>query len=238
MTRHAHRDAANLLHLLDLDVAVAEDQKLGAGVLGGRENIADQNAFREALVIVEGAIHAAVEILVDIEEPGLFLHVNFVGAAGQIHLHATLLQGFEQPPRSRHQVFLRGNMAGAQLFDTVPDARPEKIEVDLLVDEGFERPAAAFLDGFGESDHLVDRFLARQLPDELFDYRPKLIFGFTALQVSEDFDHHGHHNVHPTGADERQGAVEIEEHNAGIAGGRTRRDVFHHLFPLYGLRSC
>ena len=70
----------------------------------------------------------------------------------------------------------------------------------------------------GELDHLVHGLLAGQTPDEIFDHGAQLGLGFAGLQIDQNLDHHGDHHVHPAGADQREGAVEIEEHNFGMGG--------------------
>ena len=65
---HAHSDSADLLHVLDLDVAVAETEKLVAAEFGRGDDALDEDGFREALVVVERAVDAAVEVAVDVEQ--------------------------------------------------------------------------------------------------------------------------------------------------------------------------
>src|SRR5690348_7766973 len=82
----ADRHAADLLHVLDLDIAVAEAEKLVAPALGFRDHLLDQDLLRKALVIIEGAENSAFEVTVNVEKPGLLAHVDLVCAARQVHL--------------------------------------------------------------------------------------------------------------------------------------------------------
>jgi len=59
--------------------------------------------------------------------------------------------------------------------------------------------------------------------------------GFAGAEVGEDLDHHRDHNVHPAGADEGEGAVEIEDGDARIRRGGSGVDGFYHL--LFGKRN-
>ena len=72
---------------------------------------------------------------------------------------------------------------------------------------------------FGESDHLVERVFAGEAPDEGLDGAAQVVLAFAGVERGQDFEHHGHHDVHPTGADEGDGAVEIEDGDAGAGRG-------------------
>ena len=51
---------------------------------------------------------------------------------------------------------------------------------------------------------------------------------FAGVERGQDFEHHGHHDVHPSGADEGDGAVEIEDGDAGVGRGRAGMNGFDH----------
>ena len=48
----------------------------------------------------------------------------------------------------------------------------------------------------------------------------------SGLQVEQNLDHHGDHDVDPAGAEERDGAVEIEEDDAGAGGAGAGAEIF------------
>src|SRR5579859_425536 len=85
---NADGNAAHFLYVLDLDVAVAETQKLFAFAFGSGDDLLDENFLGKTFVVVERAEHAAVKIAGDIEQLGLAAHVDLIGAAGQIHFQA------------------------------------------------------------------------------------------------------------------------------------------------------
>src|SRR4051812_21311003 len=84
--RDPDRDAAYLPNVLDLHVAVAEAEKLGAFALRRCDQALDQNLLREALVVVERPKHTAIEVAVHIEQTGLLAHVDLIAAARQAEL--------------------------------------------------------------------------------------------------------------------------------------------------------
>src|SRR6266542_4453472 len=72
---HAHGNTADLLHVFDFHVPVAETQELVALALGRRDQPLDQDLLGETLVIVERAEDAALEIFRYIEQIGLVPHI-------------------------------------------------------------------------------------------------------------------------------------------------------------------
>src|SRR5260221_4493406 len=59
---HADRDSAHFFHVLDLDVAVAESQKLFALAFGSGDDLLDENFLGKTLVVVERGKHAAIKV--------------------------------------------------------------------------------------------------------------------------------------------------------------------------------
>src|ERR1700722_17884535 len=81
---HADRDTAHLFDVLDFDIAVAEAQEFCSLELRRCDQSLNQDFLREALVVVERAVHPAVEVARHIQQAGFFAHVLLVGAAGQV----------------------------------------------------------------------------------------------------------------------------------------------------------
>src|ERR1700722_2538593 len=59
---HADRDAAHFFDVLDFDIAVAEAQEFRSLKLGCGDQPLNEDFFREALIVVECAVHPAVEV--------------------------------------------------------------------------------------------------------------------------------------------------------------------------------
>src|SRR5207244_9233738 len=98
-----------------------------------------------------------------------------------------------------------------------------------LIFAGLERHAAALRNLSGKSDHLVECVLAGESPDERLDGAAQLVVAFAGAEPAKGFEHHGHHDVHPSGTNERECAVEVEYDNARIGCGRAGMDSFHHV---------
>ena len=62
VARHTHGHPAHILGILYLHVPVAECQKLAAPKVVLGDNLPDEHSLREALVIVQSAVRATVEI--------------------------------------------------------------------------------------------------------------------------------------------------------------------------------
>ena len=108
--RDADCDAADLLDVLDLDIAVAEAEELVASEGGRGDDALDQDRLREALVVVERAVDTG-EVAVHVEQLRFLLHVRLVGAAGEIHRVAAFAQSLEQRARAGHQILFGRAMA-------------------------------------------------------------------------------------------------------------------------------
>ena len=93
---HGHRQAANLLGVFDLDVAVAEGEQVTAGDAVSLQNPIDDHLLGELLVVVQGAVDVTVEIAGDVEKAGLALDGGDVGAAGEINRQTEAAQVLEQ----------------------------------------------------------------------------------------------------------------------------------------------
>ena len=215
---HPHGDAAHLLDLFDLHVAIAEGQDVTAAHSGQSQNLLHQQALGKGFRVIQRAVDAAIEVARDVQQAGLFLHVRLVGAAGQVQLESAGLQGFQQGAGAGHQVLVGRAVAAAEFAQATGDHRVQAVQVPALVDQGIQRRAAAALHLFRQRDHLVDGLPAGEAPDEIFDHRAQLVFGFAGMEFGQNLHHHRHHHLHPAGADEGEGAIEIEECDLGICG--------------------
>ena len=83
----------------------------------------------------------------------------------------------------------------------------------------------------GELDELVDGLLARKTRDVILHEGTSLLFTFPALQKYNLY-HHGHHHVHPTGANQRQGAVKIKENHPRLSRRYAGMKTFDHAIHL------
>ena len=85
----------------------------------------------------------------------------------------------------------------------------------MLVPERLARLAAALANPLGELDHLIDRLLAVEPHDVVEDHLLDLLVGL-AGQARKCLDEHRHHDLGPPLADQRQRAVEVEQHVADL----------------------
>ena len=60
-------------------------------------------------------------------------------------------------------------MPAAELLQAAADDLHQAVQIALLVVQRIERRAAAAFDFAGQLDHLVDRLLAGEPPDEILD---------------------------------------------------------------------
>ena len=59
----------------------------------------------------------------NIQEFGLRFDIGMIGPARKIHGEASLLQRFQQGPRTRDEILFRSSVSGPQIFDAVLDVR-------------------------------------------------------------------------------------------------------------------
>ena len=104
----------------------------------------------------------------------------------------------------------------------VADPLVEAAEVLVLVPQRLPRVAAALGDPLGQLNHLEDRLLAVQPHDVVVGQPPEIGVGLVAL-AGQHLDEHRHHDFRPTLADQRQGAVEIEQDVADFRTGAEAR---------------
>ena len=83
-----------------------------------------------------------------------------------------------------------------------------------LYASGSQRRAAAAAHLVGQLDHLVDRLPAVEAHDEVLDGGGQLRVALRRAGLAQHLDHHGDHDLRPALADQRQGAVEVEQHRA------------------------
>ena len=162
------------------------------------------------------------------------LHEELVGAAGQVERQAASFAG---SPASDRAPWTSKSSAGdrplPQAVDPVVDANVQPAEVFVLVPERLLRLAAALADALGELDHLVDRLLAVEPHDVLEGQLPAIGLGL-ARQRGKHLGEHRHHDLGPALADQRQRAVEVEQHMAD-AGPRRERGAKDDLTGELGL---
>ncbi|MFM1942451.1 MAG: hypothetical protein RI897_1433 [Verrucomicrobiota bacterium] len=182
----------------------------------------DDHFLGELFVIVEGAIDAGAEVAVESEEGGFLFDVDFVGAAGEVEVQVGLLEAIHERGAAVDEEVIGLDGAGFESVDSVVDADVEAAEVFVFVPERFLGGAAALFDAIGELDHLVDRLLAVEAHD-VVEHQAVERFIRIAFLPGKHFDEHGDHDIGPALADEREGAVEVEDHvtdsGAGLEGG-------------------
>lgn len=234
----ANGDAANLFHVLDLNVPVAKAEKLVAFALGGCNHPLNENLLGKALVVVESAVDAAIEKRRDTEQPRFLSHVDFVRSARQVHLESALPQTLEQAARSGHVILLRGNAFFAQFSQPVGDFVIETRQIHVFIFERIQRIATASPDLVGELNHLVHRLLPRKPPDEVFHDGAQVFFLLACLAVEKQLNHHRDHHVHPAGSDQGNRTVKVKKGDPGVSGRSTRAKLFDHLcyFGMVRLR--
>lgn len=85
----------------------------------------------------------------------------------------------------------------------------------MFVPERLAGLAAPFANAVGKLDHLVDGLFAVEAHDVL--EREALAVGVgLARQLRQQLGEHGRHDIGPAFADERERAVEVEEHVADL----------------------
>src|SRR5688572_20826907 len=99
------------------------------------------------------------------------------------------------------------------------DAFVEPSKVFRLVPKRITRFTAAFLYPIGKLDHLVDRLLAIEAHDVVDHELTSVVVRFARL-ARQELDKQGNHHVRPALADQRQGAIKVEQDVADV---RTRR---------------
>ena len=102
------------------------------------------------------------------------------------------------------------DLAAAQSREPVADPLVEPAEVLVFVPQRLLRAAAALGNPLRQLDHLEDCLLAVQSHDVVVG-QPADIGLALALAAGQHLDEHRHHHFRPTLADQRQGAVEIEQ---------------------------
>ena len=100
----------------------------------------------------------------------------------------------------------------------------------MLVGERLQRRAAAAAHLVGELHHLVDRLPAVEPHHEVLDGGGQLGVGLRRARLAQHLDHHRDHDLRPALADQRQGAVEVEQDGAETAA----RQVGVQDFDLVG----
>ena len=210
---HGDRQPAGALRVLDLDVAVAEAQQPIAGNRVFFQNPLDHHLLRETLIGVQRAVDSRAEIASDVQQSRLGLDARLVRAAGQVKRQPMGRQPLQQRPGAVDQELVGPDAAGPEPLDPLADPPVEPAQVFVLVPERLARLAAALANPIGQLDHLIDRLLAVQAHDVFVGQALDVGLVF-AGQAGEHLDEHRRHHFRPALADQRQRAVEIEEHVA------------------------
>ena len=116
----------------------------------------------------------------------------------------------------------------AELLNVRAGDGEEAVEELLFVHAWIQRRAAAQCHLFGQRDHLIQRVFAGEAPDEGLDGAAQIVVAFAGAESGEHFKHHGQHDAGPSGTDERDGAVEIEDGNTGEGRRCAGVDGFNH----------
>src|SRR5439155_15467226 len=103
--------------------------------------------------------------------------------------------------------------AAAQTFETISNALVQPPQILVFIPERFAHFSTALVDSLGELDHLVNGLLAVLTHDVVVEHLPGCRFGLTP-HWRQHFEKHGHHHLDPAFANQRKGAVEIEQHVA------------------------
>src|SRR5205807_7572773 len=70
---------------------------------------------------------------------------------------------------------------------------------------------------------------ACQPADELLDDCAQVFLPLAGLEIHEDLDHHRDHDLHPPGADDGDGSIEIKKSHPGVCSRRAKAKVFDHF---------
>ena len=101
-----------------------------------------------------------------------------------------------------------------------------------LISQGFKGCATAQFHLAGQLHHLVDRLFAGQARHEILHQRAQCGLFLAGVKVGENLHHHGHHHVHPTGADQGDGAIEIKQAHASVSGGNIGMQAFNRVIQI------
>ena len=207
---HGDGQSAHGLGVLDLHVAVAEGQQPLArdGVVA--EDAIDDHLLGEVLIVVLRPVDPRAEVAGHVEQLGLGLDARLVGAAGQVEREAPGRKPLQELPAAVDQQLVGPDASASQSLDPVADPLVEAAEILVLVPQRLPRAAAALGDPLGQLDHLENRLLAVQ-PHDVVVGQPAEIGVGLAARAGQHLDEHRRHHFRPTLADQRQGAVEIEQ---------------------------
>lgn len=209
---------ADLLGVFNLDVAVAEREQVAAVDFFLKDHAVDHHLFGEGPIIVLGAVDSRAEILGDIEEVGFSFDGVLVGSAGEMEAHASPGQMFEEGAGGVDEQGFGIDRFSGQAGNSFEVAFVEAAEIFAFIPERLARFAAPFAHALGQLNHLIDRLLAVQ-PHDVFEGDPPGIFlGFSGKQ-GQGFDEQGDHDLRPSLADQREGAVEVEQDVADLRAG-------------------
>jgi hypothetical protein len=167
---HADGDSAGELHFFNFDVAVAESKQLRAVDAGHPGEALNQHALGKGGEVIQRAEDAAIEVACDVQQIGLLLYVDLVGAAGQAERESAAAQRFQNLARPGHQVFIRRAVTLAKLQQAVANHGVEALQVLALIGQRVQGRAPAARDFIGERDHLVKRLLAGEAPDVILHH--------------------------------------------------------------------
>ena len=99
------------------------------------QDAVDDHLLGELLVVVEGAVDVAVEVAGDVEQLGLALDGEFVGAAGQVERKPEVAQVLEQGPGAVDEQLVGRDRAAGEPGGAGADVRFQPAQVLVLVPE-------------------------------------------------------------------------------------------------------
>src|SRR5208337_650303 len=134
---HADGPAAGLSGVLDLDVAVAEGEKLLAANAVLADDPLDDHLLGERLVIILVAVDPAPEVRVQAQQLGLLLDKDLVGSAGQVDRQSALFEVLQQATSPMNEQVVGLDRSLPQPANAVLDPEVEPAEVFVLVPERF-----------------------------------------------------------------------------------------------------
>jgi hypothetical protein len=101
-----------------------------------------------------------------------------------------------------------------------------------LVSKGFKGFATSQFHLAGKLHHLVDRLFAGQARHEIFHQRAQCGLALAGVKFHENFHQHWDHHVHPTGADQGDGAVEIKQAHASVGSRNIGMQAFNRVSQI------
>ena len=135
---------------------------------------------------------------------------GLIGPAGQVKTKATANEVLKEGSGAVNEPLVGGDRALSQPLLATGNANFEATEVFVLISERFAGFAPSLADPVGQLDHLINCLLPVE-PHAVFGHDPLDIRRSLAREHREGLQEHRNHDLRPSLADDREGAVEIEE---------------------------